>query len=157
MATSYNILRLSDWNVGYVPIAKGITDLNYTDSSSLINGTTYYYMVIAVNLGGTSVPSNQVTAVATTTGNYTFPVYIYGSGTVQYSYLSANGQTMTGTLSSNGSITVAAGTQVTLTSTPNDGHKFYQYFIPFNGIYYATNSVQTFNVTGNNYVNVAFQ
>ena len=155
-ATSYNVLRLSDWNTGFVTMATGITVAQYTDKASLINGGTYYYEIVAVNAGGKSNPSNQLSVVATTTGNYTFPVYFYGPGKVQYSFVTG-GKTYTGSFTSSVSMTLPAGTQVTMISTPNAGHKFVNYYIGFNINNYVTNSTATFSVNSNNYMDVFFQ
>ena len=58
--TSYNILRGT---------AKGAesslatsTSTSYVDTASLVEGTTYFYVVQAVNSGGTSGSSNEVSA-----------------------------------------------------------------------------------------------
>jgi len=60
-ATSYNVLRSTTNGGTYLSIAMEITTTNYTDTTA-VNGTTYYYAVQAVNAGGTSGNSNQVSA-----------------------------------------------------------------------------------------------
>jgi predicted alpha-1,2-mannosidase len=61
-AVSYNIYRgTSPGGEDPTPIAAGVTDLAYTDTG-LVNGTTYYYFVTAVNANGESDPSNEVSA-----------------------------------------------------------------------------------------------
>jgi Concanavalin A-like lectin/glucanases superfamily/Domain of unknown function (DUF2341) len=60
-ATSYNVLRSTTSGGPYTSIATGITNTNYLDGS-LLNGTTYYYVVQAVNAAGTSPNSNQASA-----------------------------------------------------------------------------------------------
>jgi hypothetical protein len=65
-ATSYNVYRGT--NAGgesTTPIATGVTDINYTDST-VTNGTTYYYKVAAVNSGGTSGGAQARARPATT-------------------------------------------------------------------------------------------
>ena len=52
-ATSYNILRSTNSGGSYTGIASGIT-LTSSSDTGLNHGTTYYYVVEAVNLGGTS-------------------------------------------------------------------------------------------------------
>jgi hypothetical protein len=59
-ATSYNVLRSSTVSGPFVQIAAP-TSNSYTDSS-VHNNTTYYYVVSAVNVGGESARSAQVSA-----------------------------------------------------------------------------------------------
>jgi len=60
-ATSYNVLRSTTNGGPYTTIATGVTTTSYTDTG-LTNGTTYYYVVQAVNTAGTSPNSNQASA-----------------------------------------------------------------------------------------------
>ena len=60
-ATSYNVLRSTTSGSGYTTIATGITASNYTDKT-VTNGTTYYYVVTAINSAGTSVNSPEDSA-----------------------------------------------------------------------------------------------
>ncbi len=61
-ATSYNVYGGSTaGGESVTPIASGITATTYT-ALGLANGTPYYYKVAAVNVGGTSVLSNEATA-----------------------------------------------------------------------------------------------
>ncbi len=60
-ATSYNIKRATTSGGPYTNIATGITEAAYWDSS-LNPGTTYYYVVTAVNAGGESTNSPQASA-----------------------------------------------------------------------------------------------
>lgn len=60
-ATSYTVLRSTVSLGAYSVIASVVTTASYTDTSAT-NGTTYYYVVRAVNVGGTSSNSNQVLA-----------------------------------------------------------------------------------------------
>ena len=63
-ATSYNVKR-SLINVGpYTLLSGGLTDTNCTDSV-VTNGTTYYYVVSAVNAGCESTNSIQASATPT--------------------------------------------------------------------------------------------
>lgn len=59
-ATSYNLQRSSTSGGPYTTISSP-TATSYTDTS-LTNGTTYYYVVAAVNAAGQSANSNQVSA-----------------------------------------------------------------------------------------------
>lgn len=60
-ATSYNVLRSLTNGSGYSSIATNVSPTTYTDTG-LTNGTTYYYVVQAVNSSGTSGNSNQASA-----------------------------------------------------------------------------------------------
>lgn len=59
--TSYNIKRSttkgSETQVGTSSAT------SYVDTANLVEGTTYFYVVTAVNAGGESGPSNEVTAL----------------------------------------------------------------------------------------------
>src|SRR5205814_2332127 len=59
-ATSYNVKRSTTSGSGYTTIASSTTT-NYTNIG-LTNGTTYYYVVTAVNANGESANSTQVSA-----------------------------------------------------------------------------------------------
>ena len=59
--TSYNVLRGT--NSGTYPVTNTTSTTSYTDTG-LANGTTYYYVVEAVNSAGTSTNSIQVSATA---------------------------------------------------------------------------------------------
>jgi len=59
-ATSYNIYR-STTSGAETLLASGVSSTSYTDSS-VSNGTTYYYKVAALNAGGTSPLSSEVSA-----------------------------------------------------------------------------------------------
>jgi glucuronoarabinoxylan endo-1,4-beta-xylanase len=62
-AASYNVKRSTTSGGSYTVVVTGVTATNYTDSI-LADGTTYFYVVSAVNLGGES--ANSVPASATT-------------------------------------------------------------------------------------------
>ncbi len=64
-ATSYNVLRSTTNGGPYSQIAGGVATTSYLDTG-LTNGTTYYYVVQAVNANGTSGNSNQTSATPTT-------------------------------------------------------------------------------------------
>jgi fibronectin type 3 domain-containing protein len=57
-AASYNVKRSTTNSGPYVIIAKGVIATNYYDAG-LMSGTTYYYVVSAVNAGGESANSAQ--------------------------------------------------------------------------------------------------
>lgn len=60
-ATGYNLLRSTASGSGYIALAgsSGLTGFSYVDSG-LAAGSTYYYVIEAVNAAGTSVRSAQV-------------------------------------------------------------------------------------------------
>jgi fibronectin type 3 domain-containing protein len=60
-ATSYDVYRSTTNGGPYNSIATGVTTTSYTNTG-LTNGTTYYYVVTAVNSAGQSGYSNQASA-----------------------------------------------------------------------------------------------
>ncbi|WP_052339257.1 glycoside hydrolase family 9 protein [Gorillibacterium massiliense] len=58
-ATSYTVQRSTTSGGPYTAVATGLTSTSYTNTG-LTNGTTYYYVVNAVNTAGTSANSAQV-------------------------------------------------------------------------------------------------
>lgn len=60
-ATSYTVMRATASGGPYTAIAAGVTGTSYTDTD-VTNGTTYYYVVIAVNGDGDSEYSNEASA-----------------------------------------------------------------------------------------------
>ena len=63
-ATSYSVYRGTvSGGESDTPIATDVTTTSYTDSTT-VNGTTYYYVVEAVNTEGTSSDSNEASATA---------------------------------------------------------------------------------------------
>jgi glucosylceramidase len=61
-AASYTVKRSTTSGGPYTNVATGVTSTNYTNTG-LTNGTTYYYVVSAVNSVGSSGNSNQASAV----------------------------------------------------------------------------------------------
>ena len=60
-ATSYNVKRSTTGGGPYTTIASGVSTTGYTNAG-LVNGTTYFFVVSAVNAAGESANSNQVSA-----------------------------------------------------------------------------------------------
>jgi fibronectin type 3 domain-containing protein len=63
-ATSYNVKRATVTGGPYTVVATGVTAASFTDTG-LVNGTTYFHVVSAVNAGGESANSNQTSATPT--------------------------------------------------------------------------------------------
>ncbi|WP_078554170.1 cellulase family glycosylhydrolase [Bacillus alkalicellulosilyticus] len=83
-ATSYNVKRRTSATSGsYTTVATGLTTPTFTNTA-LTNGTTYYYVVTAVNSAGESSNSTQVSA--TPTGSPTPP----SSGNLVIQYRAAD-------------------------------------------------------------------
>ncbi len=61
-ATSYTVKRATTSGGTYTTIASGVTATSYSDAGRSAN-TTYYYVVAAVNTGGASVNSAEVSAL----------------------------------------------------------------------------------------------
>jgi hypothetical protein len=67
-ATSYNVLRSTTSGSGYASVATGVTPTSFTNTG-LTNGTTYFFVVQAVNAVGTSANSAQASATPTAGGS----------------------------------------------------------------------------------------
>ncbi len=63
-ATGYNVKRSTTSGGSYSTIAPGVTATSYTDMTAA-NGTTYYYVVSALNASGEGPNSNQASATPT--------------------------------------------------------------------------------------------
>jgi hypothetical protein len=63
-STGYNVKRSITVGGPYTTIASNITGTKYSDAT-VANGTTYYYVVSAINAGGESLNSNEASATPT--------------------------------------------------------------------------------------------
>ncbi|HVH69506.1 MAG TPA: malectin domain-containing carbohydrate-binding protein, partial [Candidatus Dormibacteraeota bacterium] len=72
-AASYNVKRSTTTGGPYSSIATGVTTTNFTDTG-LTSGTTYFYVVSAVNSNGESANSNQVSATPSGSGTPVFQI-----------------------------------------------------------------------------------
>jgi lysophospholipase L1-like esterase/fibronectin type 3 domain-containing protein len=73
-ATSYTVKRSTTSGGAYANVVTGVTATNYVNTG-LTNGTTYYYVVVAVNSVGTSGNSNQVSVTPTAPSSITNGIY----------------------------------------------------------------------------------
>ena len=120
--TSYNI---------YWSTTPGVTIANGTKitgaaspyvQSGLINGTTYYYVVTAVNGNGESTPSSQVSAIPSVAPTPAAPTEVTatpGNGQVTIAWTAVSGATSYNIYWSNTSgVTTANGTKITGAASP---------------------------------------
>ncbi|MBN2162513.1 MAG: carbohydrate-binding protein [Pontiellaceae bacterium] len=63
LAETYSIKRSTVSGSDYVVVASNLTETAYDDVSGLSAGTRYYYVVCAMNVGGASADSAEVSAV----------------------------------------------------------------------------------------------
>ena len=112
-ATSYNVRRSTTDGSSYTTIATDVGATNYSDAG-VAPGTTYYYVVRAVNAGGES--TNSAPASATTPQSSTGTLvhrYAFNESTGTTVADSIGGATWNGTLPRGGSF---SGGQLTLSS-----------------------------------------
>lgn len=84
-AAGYNVKRAAANGGPYTTVAPGVTGVTFTDTG-LTNGTTYYYVVSAVNAAGESANSAQASVTPAGSGNPGNP----GTLSVQYKLANAN-------------------------------------------------------------------
>jgi hypothetical protein len=78
-ATGYNVKRSTVSGGPYETVGAGVTTTGFADSG-LNNGTTYYYVVSAVNSAGESADSTQVSAVPQAPAPPAAPTNLTASG-----------------------------------------------------------------------------
>ncbi len=146
-ATSYNVGRSTTSGGPYTTIASP-TATTYTDTA-VSNGTTYYYVVAAVNGAGTSANSSQVSA----TPQLAVPpvptnvVASAGNGQVGLSWSASSGATSynvgRSTTSGGPYTTIASPTATTYTDTAvSNGTTYYYVVAAVNGAGTSANSSQ---------------
>ncbi len=93
-ADSYNLKRATSSSGPYATAASGLTSTAYIDTG-LNNGTTYYYVVTAVNAAGESVPSAYVGATPQAVAPPPAPILTAGGGkrTITLTWTPAKGAT----------------------------------------------------------------
>jgi fibronectin type 3 domain-containing protein len=91
-ATKYDLYRSTTLGgEGSTPYKMGLTTTSYTDTG-LVNGMTYYYKVAAINAGGQSPLSSEVSATPKATSLFTAQINFSSSKTeVPTGYFNDNG------------------------------------------------------------------
>ncbi len=84
-ATGYKVLRSTTSGGPYTQIATGVTATTYTDST-VTNGTTYYYVVTALNVAGESAYFNEASATPkkADAGNAILEIYMVDGALKEY-------------------------------------------------------------------------
>lgn len=127
-ATSYNIKRATVTGGPYTAVATGVTVTSFTDTT-VVNGTTYFYVVSAVNANGESANSNEASATPSANTPPPAPTGLtatagkVGSLTITLNWTASAGATSYNVLRSTvtgGPYTVIA-TGVTVTTFKNTG------------------------------------
>ena len=77
-ATAFSVKRSSSAGGPYTPIAADVKPRTYVDTS-VVNGTTYYYVVSAINGAGESGDSNEVAATPKTPSDLVVASFIGSS------------------------------------------------------------------------------
>ena len=162
-AASYNVKRSLTNGSGYTVIASNVTSLNF-NNTSLTNGTTYYYVVSAVNSAGESANSSQVSASPSSvsadwftqlfssnnnTDNTTF-TFTPSTNTNKYVVSRRTSVTQFPT-STSGATTVAAGDDTSTKVTLSGTSKVLLYGTSYASIYVSSNGYLTFTGSDGSY------
>jgi fibronectin type 3 domain-containing protein len=152
-ATSYNVKRATVSGGPYTTVATGVTTTSYTNTG-LTNGTTYYFVVSAINSVGESANSAQVSAAPTAGGSVSpaptgLTATLTGNDTdVQLSWTASTGATSykvkRGTVTG-GPYTVIATPTVspyTDTASKTQGTTYYYVVSAVNAVGESPNSTQ---------------
>lgn len=126
-AQTYRVLRSLTSGSGYNTIAANLTSLTYTDKT-VSNGTTYYYVITAVNssgisprsvpVGATPMPAGQIPAAPSTVTASAAQAIVAGTSVITVSWTgsaSATSYTLKRASSSTGPWTVVASNLTSLT------------------------------------------
>ncbi|MNP08211.1 Endoglucanase 5 precursor [compost metagenome] len=146
-ATSYNVKQAINSGGPYTTIASGITGNGYVHNG-LINGTTYHYVVTAVNANGESSNSTEVDAtplaLSTAPSAPSNVTATAGDSTVTLSWTASSGATSynVNQATASGRPYTTIATNVTATSYVNNGLS--------NGVtyYYVVTAVNTNGESG---------
>lgn len=115
-ATSYNVKRSTTGGGPYTTVASGVTATNYTNTG-LTNGTTYYYVVSAVNSAGESANSSQVSATPAALSIPAAPTGLTATALNQKGKIRLNWTTSTGASSYNVKRSASSGGPYTVIAT----------------------------------------
>ena len=150
-AASYNIKRATVSGGPYATVATGVTSLSYTNTA-LTNGTVYYYVISAVNAGGESANSAQVSVTPTAGSLPAAPTGLTATAAGNNSDVRLNWTAVTGATSykvkratvNGGPYTVLASptTNTYTDTTPVQGTTYYYVVSAVNATGEGSNSAQ---------------
>ncbi|WP_239619288.1 glycoside hydrolase family 48 protein [Cohnella mopanensis] len=147
--TGYNVKRATTSGGPYTTVATGVAATSYTNTG-LTNGTTYYYVVSAVNAAGESVNSSQASATPTAPQGPAAPTGLTataGNAQVVLSWTASSGATSYNVkrAATNGGpyTTVATGASTSYTDTAlANGTTYYYVVSAVNAAGESANSTQ---------------